>query len=253
VQQHPPGDAFRATLARDLSSALLAHTPPGAMLSVQATVVQGCLQFMALTRTLGGVPAGLGAAGPQGLPPVVQALRASLPPEVAQGDVRVCFGDERGQGDGGPAGTEASSSSSSSSSSSRALSVADLQVSYVWPPCLVCGPPGGKAQVEVVLEPKPGASLAAAAAAAAGGGAPPAAGRLAEGAVGVRLVVVQGGAAVADVQAALPWGDLRVRWAGGSRGREGAAPLLLWLVSQGPAFLASACPPSRQPNHGAGA
>ncbi len=193
MQNHPPGDAFRTALARNISSALLAHLPPGAVLSVQATVVEGCVQFMALTRTLlGGVPAaGPGAAWPQGL---AQALHASLPPDMAQGEVRVCFRDD----DDGPAGAKAAAASSGSGAqTSQALCVDDLRISYVWPPCLVCGPPGGQAHVEVVLEPR-------------------AAGRLAAGAVGVRLVAVQGGAAVADVQAALPAADMRVRWAAGT-------------------------------------
>jgi hypothetical protein len=210
VQQHPPGDAFRAAMARDLSLALLSQVPLGAVLSVQATVVEGCVQFLALTRAL--LPGGPAAAGGLGAAAeLAEALRASLPPGVERGEARVCIVEGGGAGDAAGASSASSSGGGAAGGQVRALSAADLQVSYIWPPCLACGLPGGQAQLEVVLELKAGPPLAG-----GGGGIPPragAVGQLPEGRLGVRLVVVQAGAAVADVQVALPAEDLRVRWA----------------------------------------
>jgi hypothetical protein len=78
----------------------------------------------------------------------------------------------------------------------------------VWPPCLACGPEGGHSQVEVVLE-----QLVQEAGEAADGasGSGSCSGGLVDGCVGVRVVAVLAGSAVADVQVALPVEDLRIR------------------------------------------
>lgn len=220
MQTPPPGAAFRAALARDLTRTVLQQAAPGSIVSVQATVVEGCLHFMAVARSLGpaAVVAVLEDPG-QGADALAAALARGLPPGVAAGAVQVhCKGVGAAAGPGAAqllllppgAGSAAGDVDGSQvSCAPQGVGVGDLRIGYVWPPCLACGPQWGHSQVEVVLE-QVGQEGGLGAGGAQGGPGRCRKG-LVDGCVGVRVVAVVAGSAVADVEVALPLEDLRLR------------------------------------------
>jgi hypothetical protein len=220
VQTPPPGAAFRAALARDLTRTVLQQAAPGSVMSVQATVVEGCLHFMALARSLGPAAVVAGSEEPgHGADALAAALARGLPPGVAAGPVHVhCKGVGAAAGPAAaqllllPAGAGSASGDVVGSHVPlvpQGVGVGDLRIGYVWPPCLACGPRGGNSQVEVVLEQV--GQEGGLGAGAAQGGTGRCQGGLVDGCVGVRVVAVVASSAVADVEVALPLEDLRLR------------------------------------------